>query len=54
MRGACSCSTGATVANQRPSSDMRDVVPDSRDIEDPQAAPLSSGRWCPSRGGAPK
>ncbi|MDB5486604.1 MAG: hypothetical protein JWQ58_319 [Reyranella sp.] len=41
------------VANQRPSSDMRDLIPDSRDIEDTQAAPLSSGR-VPKRGDAPK
>ena len=39
------------VVNQRPSSDVRGLIPDSRDIEDPQAAPLSSGRP-PKRGDA--
>jgi hypothetical protein len=38
------------VANQRPSSDMRDVL--IPDLEDQQAAPLSSG--VPRRGGASK
>lgn len=42
------------VANQRPTSDARDLIaPDSRDIEDPQAAPLSAGR-VPKRGDAAK
>ena len=39
------------VANQRPSSDMRGSASDSRDIEDPQAMSLSSGR-APKRGDA--
>jgi hypothetical protein len=41
------------VANQRPASDIRNLIPDSREIEDPQAAPLSSGR-VPKRSDAPK
>jgi len=39
------------VVNRRPSSDVRGLVPDSRDIEDPEATPLSSGRP-PKRGDA--
>lgn len=42
------------VANQRPAADNRDLLnPDSRDIEDRQAAPLSSGR-VPKRGDVAK